>query len=62
MLLKCMYIFFIFESQFIAHDVNPGFVTFVVHADFRMVNVDILSVGPVFYLCRWMSYSHRCKL
>jgi hypothetical protein len=44
LLLKCKDIFFIFESQITAHDVKPGFVTFVVHADFRVVNVDILNV------------------
>jgi len=53
-----VYIYFIFESQFIAHDVKPGFVNFVVHADFRVVNVGILSLCPLFYLCRWMSYSY----
>ena len=61
LLLKlCMYvyIYFIFESEFIAHDVKPGFVNFVVHADFRVVNVGILSLCPLFYLCRWMSYSY----
>jgi len=34
-----MYIFL--EPQFIAHDTQPGFVTFVVYAVFRMVNIDI---------------------
>jgi hypothetical protein len=40
-----MYIFVIFESQVTAHDVKPGFVTFVVYADFRMVNIDILILS-----------------
>ena len=53
-----MYIFFIFGSQVIAHDVKPRFLIFVVHADFRKVNVDTLCLCPVFYLCRWMSYSY----
>ena len=56
--LKYIYFFFIFESHIIAHDVKPAFVTFAVHTDFRMVNVDILSLCPVSYLCLWMSYSY----
>ena len=39
LLLKYMYIFA--ETQVIAHDIQAGFVTFVVYAEFRMVNVDI---------------------
>jgi hypothetical protein len=40
-----MYIYiFIFEPQVIARDVKPRFLAFVVHADFRMVNVDILRL------------------
>jgi hypothetical protein len=35
----------IFESQFTAHDVKPGLVTFVVYADFRMINIDILILS-----------------
>jgi len=38
-------VFVISESQVTAHDVKPGFVTFVVYADFRMVNADILKVS-----------------
>ena len=34
-----MYIFV--ESQVIALDIQAGFVTFVVYAEFRMMNVDI---------------------
>jgi len=37
LLLKRMYIFVILESQVIAHDVKPGFVTSVEYANFRMV-------------------------
>jgi len=39
LLWKCMYIFV--ESQVIALDIQAGFVTFVVYAEFRMMNVDI---------------------
>jgi len=56
LLLKYMYIFVIFESQFTVHNVKPGFVTFVLCAVFRMVTVNILSLCSVFYLCRRMSY------
>jgi len=39
LLFKYMYIFVTFESQFTSHDVKPGFVIFVVCADFRMAIV-----------------------
>jgi hypothetical protein len=39
LLLKFMYIFV--ESRVIAHDIKPGFVTFVVYAEFLLVNIDI---------------------
>jgi len=60
LLLKRMYIFVILESQVIAHHVKPGFVTFVEYAYFRIVNVAILGLCPVFQLRQWMPYSHRC--
>jgi len=44
MSLKYMYI----GSQVIAHDVNPGFCEFFVHAEFWMVNLDI-SLSLFFY-------------
>ena len=59
MLLKYMYIFVIFESPVIPPDVHPGFVFYALYVDFRLVNVDILSLLCV--LCRYVSYSQRCK-
>jgi hypothetical protein len=38
------------ESQVIAHNVQPGFVNFFVHAEFRMMNVDI-SLSSVRVYC-----------
>jgi hypothetical protein len=37
---KLKLICIIVESQVIAHDTKPGFVTFVVYAEFRKINVD----------------------
>jgi hypothetical protein len=54
-----MYIF-IFESQVIAHDVKPGYVTFVVYADIRMVKVDILPPGACMYVCCVLSGRGLC--
>jgi len=34
-----MYIFV--ESRVTAHDIKPGFVAFVLYAEFRLVNKDI---------------------
>ena len=47
-LLKRMFIFVILESEVIAHDVQPGFVTFAEYPNFRMVYVAILSLYSVF--------------
>ena len=46
-----MYIFVIFGSQVVTHNVKPRFVTFVIYADFRMVNVDILPPGACMSVC-----------
>ena len=50
LLLKYADIFVIFESQSTVRDVKPGLVTFVEYADFRLVNVAILSLRVVFML------------
>lgn len=41
MFLKFIRILVIFESQVIAQDVQPGFVTVVFYVDIRMVNVTL---------------------
>jgi len=48
-----------FESQFIAHAVQPGFVPLDACADFRVVNVGMVNLPSVFCLCRWKSNSHQ---
>jgi len=60
LIVKYMYIFVIFVSQAIACDVKPGSVTFVVYADFRIVNVDILPPGAcMFVFCECCVLSGR---
>jgi hypothetical protein len=51
LILKHTYIFVIVESQVIVHDVKPGFVTFVICAEFRLVNIDILPPGACMSVC-----------
>ena len=50
LLLKYMYIFVIFESPVIAHDVYLGFLFYVLYVDFRLLDTDILSLCSVFYI------------
>jgi hypothetical protein len=47
-----------FDSQVIAREVKPGFVTFTAYADFLLKNGDIRSLCSVFY---YFGYAQSIK-